>query len=120
MTHTLAEYLQTAAPVSFIKYPLSYMVKSPIFAAAVGTLILFSGADSSDALTYTDSASTTDILESLVLSALETVVFARIFLKELLAERNEILAKNIVSGLVFNESNWHNTNTSDFFLCFTA
>ena len=44
-----------------------------------------------------ESASATDILESILLSVLETIVFARIFLKELLAERNEILAANIVS-----------------------
>ena len=28
--------LLAAAPVSFVKYPLSYMVKSPLFAAVVG------------------------------------------------------------------------------------
>jgi hypothetical protein len=88
--------LLASAPVSFVKYPLSYFVKSPVFAVAVGALILLGGVDSSDAY-VADSASATDILESILLSVLETVVFARIFLKELLAERNEILAANIVS-----------------------
>ena len=32
--------LLAAAPVSFVKYPLSYMVKSPLFAAVVGYVLL--------------------------------------------------------------------------------
>ncbi|KAL7534883.1 hypothetical protein ACHAXR_006964, partial [Thalassiosira sp. AJA248-18] len=87
--------LLAAAPASAIKYPLSYLVKSPVFAVCVGALILLGGADSSDALASTDVPAT-DIIESLALSALETVIFARIFLKELLAERNEVLADNIL------------------------
>jgi len=88
--------LLAAAPVSLIKYPLSYLVKSPVFAAAISALILLGGVDSSDAY-VNDGMSATDIFESLSLSVLETVIFARIFLKELLAERNEVLASNIVS-----------------------
>jgi hypothetical protein len=88
--------LLASAPVSFVKYPLSYFVRSPAFAVAVGALIYFGGVDSSDAY-VADSTSATDILGSVLISFLETVVFARIFLKELLAERNEILAANIVS-----------------------
>mmetsp|Transcript_13109 Transcript_13109/g.28477 ORF Transcript_13109/g.28477 Transcript_13109/m.28477 type:complete len:358 (+) Transcript_13109:140-1213(+) len=84
-----------ASPVSFIKYPLSYLVKSPVLAVVLTVLVLLSGPDSSDAY-VADSASTTDIIESLGFSALETVIFARIFLKELLADRNEILATNIL------------------------
>lgn len=84
-----------AAPVSFVKYPISYLVKSPVFAVAVTLLVVLGGADSSDAYAF-DEASTTDLLESLLFSALETVIFARIFLKELLAERNEVLADSIL------------------------
>mmetsp|Transcript_24865 Transcript_24865/g.44751 ORF Transcript_24865/g.44751 Transcript_24865/m.44751 type:complete len:358 (+) Transcript_24865:221-1294(+) len=84
-----------AAPVSFIKYPLSYFVKSPLFAAAVFGLIILGGVDSSDAY-VADSASATDLLQSLSISILETVIFARIFLKELLADRNEVLAESIL------------------------
>merc|ERR1712127_169822 len=80
---------------SFVKYPLSYFVKSPLLAAAVCALILLGGVDSSDAF-VADSVSPTDILESLLFSIFETVVFARIFLKELLAERNEVLADSIL------------------------
>ena len=62
-------------------------------------MILLGGADA-DAY-VTESASTTDLLESLLFSLLETAVFARIFLKELLADRNVILAENIVSKLCY-------------------
>lgn len=88
--------LLASAPVSLVKYPLSYFVRSPAFAAAVCVLILLGGVDSSDAYNVADTVSTTDLLESLLLSVLETVVFARIFLKELLAERNEVLADSIL------------------------
>lgn len=87
--------LLAASPVSLIKYPLSYAVKSPVFAAAVGALILLGGADSSDAYVG-DSVSTTDVLESLALSVLEVAIFGRIFLKELLQDRNVILADAIL------------------------
>jgi len=87
--------LLAASPVSLVKYPLSYAIKSPVFAAAVGVLILLGGADSSDAYVG-DTASATDILESLVLSTLEFVIFGRIFLKELLQDRNVILADSIL------------------------
>ncbi|KAL9185382.1 hypothetical protein ACHAXT_003159 [Thalassiosira profunda] len=83
-----------AAPVSFVKYPLSYMVKSPVFAGAVALLIILGGVEDSSA--FTDTPTTTDIIESLILSALETVIFARVFLKELLADRNVVLAENIL------------------------
>jgi len=85
-----------ASPVSFIKYPLSYFVKSPLFTAAVLTLIALSSVESSNAITAADSMSGTDLLGSFTFSALETVIFARIFLKELLADRNEVLAENIL------------------------
>mmetsp|Transcript_18248 Transcript_18248/g.43906 ORF Transcript_18248/g.43906 Transcript_18248/m.43906 type:complete len:358 (-) Transcript_18248:102-1175(-) len=105
--------LLAAAPVSMIKYPISYMVKSPVFAVAITALILLGGVDSSDAF-VADTASTTDILESIFLSGLETVIFARIFLKELLAERNEILATNILEqcrnyGADESSSGWLDT-----------
>ncbi|KAL7553565.1 hypothetical protein ACHAWF_016863 [Thalassiosira exigua] len=104
--------LLAAAPVSFVKYPLSYFVKSPVFAAAVGALILLGGVDSSDAYVM-DGASTTDILESLFLSALETVIFARVFLKELLAERNEVLADSIVEQCRNYDANGERGNWLD-------
>ena len=84
-----------ASPISFIKYPVSYLVKSPVFASAVIALILLGGVADSDAA-VTGGASATDLLESVVLSILETIIFARIFLRELLQERNVVLADSIL------------------------
>ena len=87
-----------AAPVSLVKYPLSYVVKSPITGVVVlGLLVLFGGSETSDASSFlTTPESASDLIVSIFISLLETVVFARIFLKELLAERNEVLAMNIL------------------------
>eukprot|EP00804_Cyclotella_cryptica_P026649 CCRYP_019090-RA/>CCRYP_019090-RA protein AED:0.10 eAED:0.10 QI:0/0.75/0.6/1/1/1/5/427/833 len=86
-----------AAPVSLVKYPLSYMVKSPFVGIVVLSLvILLGGSEASDASVFSEPASASDLFVSAFVSFLETVVFARIFLKELLAERNEVLAKNIL------------------------
>ena len=84
--------LMTAAPVSLLKYPLSYFVRSPVFSVVVLCFLILFGGDDANALS---DLTPTDLAESLFFSALETVIFARIFLKELLAERNEILAQNI-------------------------
>jgi len=91
-----------AAPISFLKYPASYFVKSPL--AVLAVLSLLSLADSATAA-VTGGATATDSLQELTLAdwlesgigaVLEIVVFARVFLKELLADRNEILAQNIL------------------------
>ncbi len=85
--------LMLAAPVSLLKYPLSYFVRSPLFSIIVLCFfILLGGGDDANALS---DLTPTDLAESIFFSALETVVFARVFLKELLAERNEVLAENI-------------------------
>ncbi|KAL7460250.1 hypothetical protein ACHAXS_000712, partial [Conticribra weissflogii] len=89
--------LLLAAPASLIKYPMSYFVKSPVATAVVlSVLVLLSGDEASANSLATDELGLPDMLVSLLVSALETVVFARIFLKELLAERNEVLAFNIL------------------------
>ena len=87
-----------ATPVSLVKYPLSYIVKSPVTGVVVtGLLVLLGAGEASDASTFLNTPeSTSDLLVSIFISFLETVVFARIFLKELLAERNEVLATNIL------------------------
>lgn len=84
--------LMTAAPVSLLKYPLSYFVRSPVFSIIVLCFFILFGGDDANALS---DLTPTDLAESIFFSALETIIFARIFLKELLAERNEILAENI-------------------------
>lgn len=72
------------------------------FSCFFSALLFFSFVGDADALTANDSVSTTDLAESLLFSILETVVFARIFLKELLADRNTVLAENIVSRCCFS------------------
>ena len=88
--------LLLAAPVSLVKYPLSYFVKSPVVGVvALSLVVLLGGGEASDAYAA-ESVSASDMLVSLFVSALETIIFARIFLKELLAERNDVLALNIL------------------------
>jgi pheromone shutdown protein TraB len=87
-----------ATPVSLVKYPLSYMVKSPIAGVLVlGLLVLLGGSEASDASSFLSTPeSASDLFVSMFISFVETVIFARIFLKELLAERNDVLAMNIL------------------------
>ena len=86
--------LLLAAPVSLLKYPLSIFSKSPLLAFILFGLtilppILTDGI--STPLTWVDYAG------SLGISALETSIFARLLLKELLQERNEVLAESILN-----------------------
>jgi len=77
-----------------MKYPLSYAAKSPI-ASILLFGILFLPVPG-DAASMDAVLSTGDWIWQLTFSFLETLLFARIFLKELLAERNEVLARNIL------------------------
>ena len=86
--------LLAAAPVSLAKYPLSYLVKSPLFAISVFSLLFF--LDQHTGNVPYDQMSAVDWLGSLGFAALETAIFARVFLKELLADRNEVIARNIL------------------------
>jgi len=88
--------LLAASPASLVKYPLSYAVRSPVFTAAVVLLLVLGNADSSNAYAG-DGVGTVDLLESLLVSALETAIFARVFLKELLQDRNVVLAEAILA-----------------------
>lgn len=84
------------APVSFLKYPMSYFVKAPLPTAVFLTLLSLSDGYSDATMVPTDQLSISDFVPSLAISALETIFFLRIFAKELLAQRNEILAKSIL------------------------
>lgn len=115
--------LVLAAPVSFFKYPLSYIVKDPFFALLVVGLIW--GADFASAAvlgqptTVLDSTvkvfqdptafewTWTDAILDLSGSALETIVFANLFLQVLLVERNQVLARNILQ-----QCRYYQTSTS--------
>ena len=100
-----------ASPVSLIKYPLSYIVRSPIFGVALIAFVFLTElsdvSEGSSFLTTPESAS--DLLVSVFFSFLETIIFARIFLKELLAERNEVLAINILEQCKNYQSGDKNT-----------
>ncbi len=87
-------------PVSLIKYPLSYLVRDPLpTSLGLCVLVAISFLDdptSLESMLADDSVSIMDWLLSFGFAALETAVFARLLLKPLLAERNEILAKSIL------------------------
>ena len=85
--------LLMAAPVSLAKYPLSYIVKSPVTSLVILSLIFF--ADSAYAAPI-DEMSATDWFGEFMGAALETALFSRVFLKELLVDRNVVLARNII------------------------
>merc|ERR1712151_545936 len=96
--------LLLTTPVSFLKYPLSYLVRSPISSIIVLSFFFVLNAldPSTNGVMMVDDGSgesrmqISELLGSLAFAILETAVFARILIKELLAERNEILAKNIL------------------------
>lgn len=88
--------LLAAAPISLIKYPLSFWIKSPVSTTLLLALLFWTESSSAATIDISQQASLADWTVSLVGSALEVVLFARIFLKELLAERNQVLASNIL------------------------
>lgn len=91
--------LLLAAPVSFVKYPLAFFYRSPLFTAIFLTLLASSSIEPSSfdsSYVAPENIEMSDILISVGISVLETVVFFRLLIKELLAERNEILARNIL------------------------
>jgi pheromone shutdown protein TraB len=102
--------LLAAAPVSLAKYPLSYLVKSPLFAITVFGFLFW--ADSHTGNIPYNEMTVGDWIGSLGFAALETAVFARVLLKELLADRNEVIARNILNQCKLysqpNKSQWWN------------
>ena len=107
--------LLISLPVSLVKYPLSFLVKDPVPVGTVFAILAFlnfyaDGTTSTNFLdpsnfsldelvaTYTTTKEYpwTDYALSAGIAVLETVIFARLLLKPLLAERNEILAKSIL------------------------
>uniref|UniRef100_A0A7R9ZAD2 TraB domain-containing protein n=1 Tax=Pseudictyota dubia TaxID=2749911 RepID=A0A7R9ZAD2_9STRA len=91
--------LLIAAPVSFAKYPLSFLARNPVSTAAVlavlfGLSRLDTGSAFADA-TFQEQA--LSVVESLVFATLEFALLGRVMVQVLLAERNVVLAKNILS-----------------------
>ena len=86
-------------PISLVKYPLSFLVRDPLPTSIVLSSLF--------ALSYFDDPYTmeelisnqvpmSDYVLSFVISVLETIVFARILLKPMLADRNIFLAESIL------------------------
>ena len=107
--------LLISLPVSLVKYPLSFLVKDPVPVGTVFAILAFLNfyADGTTSTNFLDPTSFsldelvatyttprdypwTDYALSAGFAVLETVIFARLLLKPLLAERNEILAKSIL------------------------
>jgi hypothetical protein len=88
-------------PVSLIKYPLSYFVRDPIPTAIgvtlLGAISFLDDPTSLGALVSDDEyIPFSDWVLSFAIALLETAIFARLLLKPLLADRNEILAQSIL------------------------
>lgn len=94
--------LLIATPVSLVKYPLSFFIRSPIPTSIVFALLFGLSYVTNDAVTFAsvmeDPSQITlfDYAINLFFAVLETVVFARVLLKPLLADRNVVLAENIL------------------------
>jgi len=107
--------LLISLPVSLVKYPLSFLVKDPVPVGTVFALLAFLNfyADGTTTGNFLDPTSFslddfvatatspkdypwTDYAISAGIAILETVIFARLLLKPLLADRNEILAKSVL------------------------
>lgn len=104
--------LLAGLPVSLFRYPLALFTKSPKIALLMIVLIVYSSMDSYvyDTPSSLESLSVLTLVESIpqsfadhyqewvdsfLIMILEVLLLGKVFLQGLLAERNEILAKNI-------------------------
>lgn len=106
-----------AIPVSLVKYPLSFLIRDPIPTSVAFALLFglsYTGTDDSITigalLDGTSQITFTEYAANLALAALETVVFARLLLKPLLADRNVVLAQNILQQCKLYEVESTNTD----------
>ena len=103
--------LLISLPVSLVKYPLSFLLKDPVpvgtFFAIIAALNFYGDFGSLNPGDFDMEAlwasvftvkeyPVSDYLVSIAISVLETVIFARLLLKPLLADRNEILARSVL------------------------
>lgn len=118
--------LWIAAPISFIKYPLSFLVRNPLTTSIVITILVAfdaignnfeSYAFSQSANQITDVASIaesfdiTSLIFTFGIFILEILLFSRLLLQPLLAERNIILARNILEQCKLYQGNEVATNS---------
>lgn len=119
--------LLLALPVSLVKYPLSFLVRDPLptsifFAVFFGLSFVTTGGvsaadDYGSLATAVDNTEFTtytliEVVGNLFFALLETVVFARLLLKPLLADRNVILAENILQQCKIYETTNGNTKSN--------
>ena len=116
--------LLISLPVSLVKYPLSFLIKDPIPVGTVFAIIAvlnfygsggdfdvggdkfdFSLQDWVATATTIKTYDWTDYVVSVAIAVLETVVFARLLLKPLLADRNEILARSVLDQCLLYADN---------------
>lgn len=94
--------LLIAAPVSFAKYPLSFLVRNPVstsIAFAIIGYLTFLDFNDQSTMTFMDATlaeQISSIALTLALTGLEFIIFGRLLIQVLLAERNEIIASNIL------------------------
>ena len=92
--------LLIAAPVSFMKYPLSFLARNPLSTSLVfAALFGLSTLDGQSAVQFAEASleeQIQSVLASLAFAGLEFALFGRLLIEVLLAERNEIIARNIL------------------------
>lgn len=98
----LSASLLALTPISLFRYLSAFVVKAPVFGIPVVLALFFStgyASDSSSDILFEPTLmnNVQEVLTSASIFVLETTVFARVFLISLLAERNDILAANILS-----------------------
>ena len=95
--------LLIAAPVSFAKYPFSFLARNPITTSIVfailGFLTYLDATETGGGVSFMDMTLQEQILNIFVnflFLGVEFLLFGRLLIQVLLAERNTILAKNIL------------------------
>jgi hypothetical protein len=88
--------LLLAAPVSLVKYPLSYFFKAPLKTTVTMTALFLLNTEADATMVTLDQMTVGDWAGSLTVSLVEIALFGRVFLKELLADRNLLLARSIL------------------------
>lgn len=105
--------LLITAPVSFVKYPISFLARNPVTTTIVfsfiGFLTYLDASGGGGSVAFADMSLQQQLLNSfasILLSSLEIILFGRILVQVLLAERNEIIAKNILDQCeIYSSSN---------------
>ena len=88
-TALLDPRLLLGAPLSFVRYPLSLGLKSPLLLGILSLIVLAANQD------FGAEDTALELAGSLAFAAFETIVLGRVLLVALLEERNYVLARNI-------------------------